>query len=189
MQLTRAAPFRRALLVALALGAVLAVQAAGLTFTVESRSVAPNGTVVVQVGVADARDLGGAELVLAYDPAVLRFESAEPVSLADRARVSSTETGPGRVAVAVASPRSLTGSGPIVALTFAAIGPAGSETAVAVESVRSVTVDGDPVPAGAVNGTVSVGGGPRTPLSALGVVGALAAAAGWRHRRRRPPGR
>ena len=132
---------------------------------------------VVPIVVADAQDLGGVNLVLVYDPAVLRFESAAPGSLADRARVSSNEAGPGRVAIAVASPGSLTGTGPIVALTFAAVGPAGARSAVALEAVRAVTVDGDPVPAQVVNGTVSVGGGVRTPLSPFAAVGALAVAA------------
>ena len=152
-------PPRRLLLLALVLAALLAVPAAGLTLTVQDRSVEPNGTVVVPIMVADAQDLGGVDLVLVYDPAILRFESAAQGSLADRARVSSNETGPGRVAIAVASPGSLTGTGPIVALTFAAVGPAGARSAVALEAVRAVTVDDDPVPAQVVNGTVSVGGG------------------------------
>ena len=159
MRRAGAAPPRRHLLLALVLAALLAVPAAGLTLTVQDRSVEPNGTVVVPITVADAQDLGGVDLVLAFDPAVLRLESAAPGSLAGRARVSSSETGPGRVAVAVASPGSLTGTGPIVALTFAAVGPAGARSTVALEAVRAVTVDDDPVPAQVVNGTVSVGGG------------------------------
>lgn len=168
---------RRLLLLALALGALLAVHAAGLTLTVQDRSVAPNGTVVVSIVVADAQDLGGADLVMTYDPAVLRLESAAPGSLADRARVSSNETGPGRVAIAVASPGSVTGNGPIVALTFVAVGPGGARSAVALEVVRAVTIDGDQVPVQVVNGTVSVGGPGRTPLSPFAAVGALAVAA------------
>jgi len=168
---------QRLLLLALVLAALLAVPAAGLTFTVQDRSVAPNGTVVVPIVVADAQDIGGVTLVLTFDPAVLRFESAAPGSLAGRARVSSNETGPGRVAIAVASPGSLTGTGPIVALTFTAVGSAGARSAVALEVARAVTVDDEPVPAQVVNGTVSVGGGPRTPLSPFASVVALAVAA------------
>ena len=167
---------RRLLLLALALGAVLAVHAAGLTFTVQDRSAASNGTVAVTIAVADAQDLGGVDMVVAYDSAVLRFESAAAGSLAGRARISSNETGPGRVAVAVASPGSLTGSGPILTLTFVAVGSAGTRSAVDLEAARAVTIDGDPVPAQVVNGTVSVGGA-RTPLSPFGAVGALTIAA------------
>ncbi len=148
-----------------------------MTFTVQDRSVAPNGTVVVPLAVADAQDLGGVDLVVTYDPAVLRFESAAPGSLAGRAQVRATEAGPGRIAIAVASPGSLTGTGPIVALTFVAVGPAGARSAVSLEAVRAVTIDGDPVPAQVTNGTVSVGGGARTPLSPFAAVGALAVAA------------
>ncbi|HIH03640.1 MAG TPA: hypothetical protein HA263_07275 [Methanoregulaceae archaeon] len=168
---------RRLLLLALALGLLLAVHASGLTFTAQDRSVAPNGTVVVPLVVADAQDLGGVDLVVTYDPAVLRLESAAPGSLAGRARISSNETGPGRVAIAVASSGSLTGTGPIVALTFVAVGSAGARSAVAIEAVSAVTIDGDPVPVQVVNGTVTVGGGPRTPLSPFAAVGALAVAA------------
>jgi len=167
---------RRLLLLVLALGALLAVHAAGLTFTAQDRSVAPNGTVVVSLVVADAQDLGGVDLAVTYDPAVLRFESAAPGSLAGRARVQANETGPGRLAIAVASPGSLTGTGPIVALTFAAVGVAGTRSPVALEAVRAVTIDGDSVPAQVANGTVTVGGGPQTPLSPFGAVGALAVA-------------
>ncbi len=168
---------RRILLLLLVFGAIVAVHAAGLTLTVQDRSVAPNGTVSVPIGVADAQDLGGIDLVVAYDPAVLRFESAAPGSLAGRARISSNGTGPGRVAIAVASPGSLTGSGPIVTLTFVAVGSAGARTAVGLEAVRAVTIDGDPVPAQVTNGTISVGGGPQTPLSPFGAVGGVAIAA------------
>ena len=165
---------RRLLLLLLAFGALLAVHAAGLTFTVQDRSVPPNGTVTVPLAVADAQDLGGVDLVVAYDPAVLRFESAAPGSLAGRARVSANEIGQGRVAIAVASPGSLTGSGPIVTLTFTAIGPAGARSAVAIEAVRAVTIDGDPVPVQVANGAVSVGGGARTPPSPFAAIGAVA---------------
>ena len=181
MQLTRAEGrgvcLERILVCALAIGALLTTSAAGLTLAVQDRSIAPNETVVVPIAVADAQDLGGVNMVLTYDPAVLRFESAAPGSLAGRARVSSSESGPGRIAVAVASPGSLTGTGPIVALTFAAVGPAGARSAVGLEAVRAVPVDDDPVPAQVTNGTVSVGGGPRTPLSLFAAVGALAVAA------------
>lgn len=181
MQLTGAesgvVPPRRLLLLVLALGLLLAAHASGLTFTVQDRSVPPSGTVVVPLAVADAQDLGGVDLVVAYDPAVLRFESAAPGSLAGRARVSANETGPGRIAIAVASPGSLTGTGPIAALTFVAVGPAGARSTVALEVVRAVTIDGDQVPVQVVNGTVSVGGPGRTPLSPFAAVGALAVAA------------
>lgn len=180
---------KRLLLLALTLGALLTVHAAGLTFTAQDKSVAPNGTVVVPLVVADAQDLGGVDLTLTYDPSVLRFESAAPGVLAGRAQVSSNETGPGRIVIAVAAPGSLTGTGPIVTLTFAAVGPAGTRSTVALEAVRAVTIDGDPAPAQVVNGTVSIGGGPRTPISPFAAVGALAVTAvsfrrvpGSRHR-------
>lgn len=168
---------RRFLLLALALGVLLAVHASGLEFTAQDKSVAPNGTVVVPITVVGARDLGGIELVVTFDPAVLRFESAAPGSLAGRARVSASDAGSGRIAIAVASPGSLTGTGPIVTLTFTAPGSAGARSVVALEAVRAVTIDGDPVPVQAVNGTVSVGGGGRTPLSPFAALGALAVAA------------
>ncbi|MEN6342302.1 MAG: cohesin domain-containing protein [Methanospirillum sp.] len=167
---------RRLLLLLLAFGALLAVHAAGLTFTVQDRSVAPNGTAVVSILIADAQDIGGADMVVTYDPAVLRFESASAGSLAANDQVRATETGPGRIAFTLASPRSLTGTGPIATLTFVAVGAAGARSQVALESVTAVTVDGDSVPAQVANGTVSVGGGPQTPLSPFGAVGALAVA-------------
>ncbi len=168
---------RRPLLIALALVVLLGLPAAGLTLTVLDRAVEPNGTVVVPIAVADAADLGGVDLVLVYDPAVLRFESASPGSLAARSRVSSSESGPGRIAIAVASPRSVTGTGPFLALTFAAVGPAGARSPITLDSVRAGTVDGDAVPVRVANGTVSVGGSGRTPLSPFAAVGALAVAA------------
>lgn len=173
----RAVRPRRPLLIALALVTLLAVPAAGLTLTVQDRSVEPNGTVVVPIAVADAEDLGGVDLVLTYDPAVLQFESVSPGSLAERSQVSSSESGPGRIAVAVASPRSVTGAGPFLALTFTAVGPAGARSRITLEPVRAVTVDGDAVPVRVVNGTVSVGGSGRTPLSPFAALGALAVAA------------
>lgn len=189
MQRIRRALSRRNLLVALAVCTLLTVQAAGLTFTVEGRSVVPNGTVVVRIAVADAQDLGGTGMIVVYDPAVLRFESAVPGSLADRARIDATETAPGRVALTVASPRSLTGSGPIAELSFAAVGASGARSPVAIEEARAVTVDGSPVEVRAVNGSVSVGGSAGTPLSPFAPAGALALAAAWfgagRVRRRR----
>ena len=176
---------RHHLLLALALVTLFAVPAAGLTLTVQDRSVAPNGTVVVPIAVADAEDLGGVDLVLAFDPAVLRFESVSPGSLAERSQVSSSESGPGRIAIAVASPRSVTGAGPFLALTFIAVGPAGARSPIALEPVRAVTVDGDTVPVRVVNGTVSIGGSGRTPLSPFIAAGALAVAAASFHLVRR----
>jgi hypothetical protein len=190
---------RRPLLIALALVVLLGLPAAGLTLTVQDRAVEPNGTVVVPIAVADAEDLGGVDLVLVYDPAVLQFESVSPGTIAARSRVSSRESGPGRIAIAVASPRSVTGTGPFLALTFTAVGSAGTRSPIALDSVRAGTVDGDAVPVRVANGTVSVGGPGRTPLSPFAAVGALAVAAvsfctvrrslccGWRslHRYRR----
>lgn len=170
---SRAISSRRLLLFGLAVAALLAVHASGLTLTVQGRSVEPNGTVTVPIAVADAADLGEIAMDLVYDPAVLRFVSATPGSLADRAQVNGAEVAPGRVAVTVASPRSLTGSGPLAVLTFVATGPQGARSPVALEDVRAVTVDGDTEPAGVVNGTVSVGGGIGTPLSPFTAAGAL----------------
>lgn len=168
---------RRHLLIALALVTLLAVPAAGITLTVLDRSVEPNGSVVVSIAVADAEDLGGVDLVLVFDPAVLRFESASPGSLAERSQVLSSENGPGRIAIAVASPRSVTGTGPFLALIFTAVGSTGARSPITLEPVRAVTVDGDTVPVRVVNGLVSVGGSGRTPLSPFAALGALAVAA------------
>jgi len=157
--------------------AAVTVTASGITLTVQDRSVAPDGTAVVTVQVAGAQDLGGIDLVVGYDPSVLRFESAATGSLADRARVSVTQSEPGRVHLAVASPRTLSGNGPLVTLTFAAVGPAGARSGLDLSAARAVTIDGEYVPVSVVNGTVSVGGGGLLPLSPLGAVAAICTAA------------
>jgi hypothetical protein len=89
----------------------------------------------------------------------------------------------------LAPSRSLTGSGPIAELTFAAVGASGARSPVAIEESSAVTVDGAPLDVRTVNGSVSVGGSAGTPLSPFASAGALALAAAWlgagRVRRRR----
>lgn len=179
--------YRCALITVLAVVLAVAATVSGAMLTVPDRSVAPNGSVVVPVLIAGARDLGEAELAVEYDPSVLRFRSAVPGSLAGRASVSATETLPGRIAIAVASPRSVTGDGPLVDLTFDAVGAQGSRSALTLTVGRAVTVDGESVPITVANGTVSVGGSALVPLSPLAPVVAFAVASvliGLAHRRR-----
>lgn len=178
----------RRLLLAALLVAFLAAGAAGLTLTAEDRSAPPGGTVAVPIVIGGAQDLGEAEMLLDYDPAVVRFDSASPGSLADRARIEAVENVPGRITLSLAAPRSLTGSGPVAELTFGAVGQSGARSSLNIEVVRAVTVDGEAVPVQVRNGSVRVGGGPRTPLSPLAVACALVvvAAAFGATRRRRP---
>ncbi len=167
---------RRMLLLALAVGLGVTAAATGIVLTIPDRTAAPGANLTLPVTVAGALDLGGVDLVVGYDPAVLRFVSAAPGSLADRPRIQANESVPGTVLVSVTSPRPVTGDGPLVALTFAAIGSAGARSTVALEARNAVTVDGDPVQVETTGGTVSVGGGGRVPLSLAVVFGGLGVA-------------
>ena len=86
---------QRLLLLAFVLGALLAVPAAGLTFTVQDRSVAPNGTVVVPIAVADAQDIGGVDLVRDLRPGRPPVRVGRPGQSSPAGR-GSLRTRPGR---------------------------------------------------------------------------------------------
>ena len=125
------------LLVALLAWPMLARAQDGATLAVEEAIGRPDSTAEVNVLVTNARDVGGLDLALRYDPGVARFAEARVGDIAENALMEANEIEPGLLLVALADSDGLSGDASVVIIKFDVVGSEGDATTVAVEGARA----------------------------------------------------
>jgi hypothetical protein len=151
--------------------------AANVSLTIQSQTVAPGGTVTVPIAASGASSIGAMDLTLTYDASVLKFISADIGALSKNGMVEANGTTPGSVRIAFVDSSGVNGDGPVIVVRFTAIGASGTSSKVDLQARGVYTLDHVDIPASVQGGTVSVGGGSKTPLPAVCAITAVVAAA------------
>jgi len=146
------------------------VTAAGVTVTVSSATVGEGKPALLPVAVSGASNLGAMDLVLTYDPAVLKFSKAELGDLSTNGLVEGNEVQPGTTKISFADTKGISGDGTILKVTFDVKGAKGTSTGLGV-GAQAYGLDLKDIPTAAQGGTVTV----STPKSGIEMAAILIA--------------
>lgn len=154
---------------------VAGATAATMTVSVGSATVSAGSKAVIPVTVSGASNLGAMDLVITYDPAVLKFSSADLGELSTNGMIDSNGAIPGTVKIGTVDTKGVSGNGVLVKMTFDVIGKNGATSPVNVQVAGAWNLDLVDIQTAVSSGTISVGGG-KAPLSMVTVLGALCVA-------------
>ena len=157
---------------------VCTVSAAGIVVKIDGQTVGAGGKAVIPVKVTGASNLGGVDLTVTYDPAVLKFTKAAQGALSTNGMIESNETHQGTVLMGLVDSQGITGDGNLVDLSFDVIGAQGSSSQINVIVRGAYGLDLKDVANQGIGGTITVGppgsgSGSKTPLSIVAVIIAL----------------
>ncbi len=156
--------------------------ASALTVKVSDASGAVGDAVDVPVIVENAQNLGSMDIVITFDPQILKVKSVGKGEL--NKGLLTSNTGEGVVAISLADSKGINGNGNIAVITFEVL-KAGTSDLV-IQSVKAYDVNTHTdIQVETQNGkfTAKEGGGKSTPgFEAFAAIAALAAA-GWRLRK------
>lgn len=123
------------LLLILVLSLFLPTAFAATSATASDASGSKGSTVKVPVNVAGASKIGSMDMVLEYDPAVLKAVGVEKGALTANALFESDIATPGRVVIVLADSAGFGGEGSIATVNFEVIGEAGRSSAITLAMV------------------------------------------------------
>lgn len=154
---------------------VAGATAATMTVSVDSAAVSVGSNAVIPVKVSGASNLGAMDLVITYDPAVLKFSSADLGELSTNGMIDSNGATPGTVKIGFVDTKGVNGDGTLVKMTFNVIGQNGATSPVSVQVAGAWNLDLVDIQTSVSGGTITVGG-KKAPLSAVTLLGALCVA-------------
>lgn len=111
--------------------------AAGLTVSVSDATGAKNSTVKIPVNLKGASKVGSMDIALKYDSKVLNAVSVEAGDLGKNAFIESNTAGAGKVAVALADSKGISGDGAVVQVSFNVVGEVGSTSVLTLEATAN----------------------------------------------------
>ncbi len=111
------------------------VSAAGLTVSVSDTTGAKDSTVEVPVNLGGASDVGSMDVVLKYDPGVLRAVAVEAGALGKNAFIEANTAREGEVIIAMADSSGINGDGAVATISFDVTGDVGSTSPLTLETV------------------------------------------------------
>jgi hypothetical protein len=132
--------------------------AAGVVVTVNSATAGTGTSATLPVSVSGASNLGAMDVVITYDPAVLKFSKAELGDLSTNGIVEANELQAGTTKISFADTKGISGDGTILKLTFDVIGAKGTTTNIGV-SAQAYGLDLKDIPTTAKGGTVTAKSG------------------------------
>ncbi|MEI6293546.1 MAG: cohesin domain-containing protein [Methanomicrobiales archaeon] len=165
----------KVLCICIGLALLVGGAAAAMTVSVGSTTVNANSKAVIPVTVSGASNLGAMDLVITYDPAVLKFSSADLGELSTNGMIDSNAGTPGTVKIGIVDTKGVTGDGTLVKMTFDVIGQNGATSPVNVQVAGAWNLDLVDIQTSVSGGTITVGG-KKAPLSMVTMLGALCAA-------------
>ncbi|MDD4888558.1 MAG: cohesin domain-containing protein [Phycisphaerae bacterium] len=98
------------------------------TLSTERTFAEPNQSVDVKIKLAGGQGLGAIDIVLKYDPAILRYESVAAGPDEPDARVEANSRVPGELAISLVCTTGLLGKGSPASVRFRVLGAAGSSS-------------------------------------------------------------
>lgn len=132
--------------------------AAGVIVTVNAGTAGEGKTATIPVTVSGASNLGAMDLVLTYDPTVLKFTSVELGDLSTNGIVEGKEVQSGMAKISFADSKGISGDGNILKVTFDVTGKKGSTTNLGV-SAQAYGLDLKDIPTTAQGGAIAVKSG------------------------------
>ena len=130
--------------------------AGSLTVSVSDTTGAKNSTVDVPIILEGATDVGSMDMVLKYDPDVLRAVAVEAGELGKNALIEANTAREGEVIIALADSSGINGGGTVASVAFEVIGDAGTTSALTLEAVSVHNLDLGEIIPNTVNGTFFV---------------------------------
>lgn len=148
----------KTLLLLLVLCWAFPVQAAALELTLPRAEVAPGQSTTAILSVSNAVDLGALQFSLVYDPQVATVIDVVAADLLPNAMLEFNPE-EGRCNIALVSAEPVSGSGPLLEITFAAVGGGGSVSALTVQDPQAWEgVNNSLLDVAASDGQVSISG-------------------------------
>lgn len=148
--------------------------AADVTIKVNTVTASPNAKVEIPVMVTGATNLGGLDLTILYDPAVLKFTKASAGTLSKNGMIEKNETQPGTVLIGWVDTQGVNGGGEVIKLSFDVIGAKGTTSSIRLAVRGAYTTGLKDISYTSENGGVTVGEETKkTPMSTEIIVGAL----------------
>ncbi|WP_158296903.1 cohesin domain-containing protein [Archaeoglobus fulgidus] len=115
----------------------MSVASAEMVVKIPDTSGAVGGTVEVPVEVENAQNLGSMDIVIVYDPTILKVQNVGKGEL--NKGLLSSNTGEGMVAISLADSKGINGKGSVAVITFQVL-KAGS-TDLTIQSVKAYDVN------------------------------------------------
>jgi hypothetical protein len=117
---------------------------------------AKNSTVDVPIILEGATDVGSRDMVLKYDPDVLRAVDVEAGKLGKNALIESNTAREGEVTIRLADSSGIDGDGAVASVAFEVLGDTGSTSPLTLEAVSVHNLDLGEIIPNTVNGTFEV---------------------------------
>jgi hypothetical protein len=102
---------------------------------------AKNSTVDVPIILEGATEVGSMDMVLKYDPDVLRAVAVEADKLGKNALIEANTARKGEVIIALADSSGINGDGAVASVAFEVIGDAGTTSYLTLEAVLAHNLD------------------------------------------------
>ena len=109
--------------------------AGSLTVSVSDTTGAKNSTVDVPIILEGVTDVGSMDMVLKYDPDVLRAVAVEAGELGKNALIDANNAREGVLIIALVDSAGINGDGAVASVTFEVIGDAGATSYLTLEAV------------------------------------------------------
>ena len=136
---------------------IVALASAGsLTVSVSDTTGAKNSTVDVPIILEGVTDVGSMDMVLKYDPDVLRAVAVEAGALGKNALIKANTAREGEVTIRLADSSGIDGDGAVAIVAFEVLGDTGSTSPLTLEAVSVHNLDLGEIIPNTVNGTFFV---------------------------------
>jgi hypothetical protein len=147
---------RNVLLLIIFVSLLLVASADAITVTAGEAQGAQGSIVQVPVSFDGAVNVGSMDLTLRYDPEIARAIGTGSGTLAGTAYLEYNTASPGVLHIALADSRGISGSGPVVMITFRLQGSAGSSTPLTIEQLVLHDAELAPIAPASRDGTIQV---------------------------------
>jgi hypothetical protein len=152
------------------LACLLLVGVAGaVTVSAGEASGAQGSTVQVPLSIDGAMEIGSMDLTLQYDPEIAQAIGVDSGTLAKNSYLESNTGTPGTLKIALADSGGISGSGPVVIITFLLKGGVESSTALTIEEVALHDRDLNSMDAAFRNGVLRITEGAAVTQSGNGI--------------------
>lgn len=166
---------KRIVLLALVVLLLVIPGSAGLTISVSDTTGAKGGTAQVPLNLSGASAVGSMDIVLKYDPGILRAMAVEGTGLGENAYIEVNTAKEGEAVIALADSRGMNGDGPFAVVSFEVLGGIGSTSQLTIEKVTVHNIDIAQISAATKSATLKVTG--EAPKSGDGAMVILPIAA------------
>lgn len=118
-----------------------AALASAASVSIGDASGSKGGTFKVPINVAGASKIGSMDIVVEYDPSVLKVVSAEKGTLTTNALFETNTATSGKVVIVLADSAGFSGDGSVAAVNFEIIGEPGSSSALTLTTVEATNAE------------------------------------------------